>query len=77
MHNMAVVYTRLKRLQEAKDLHKNTLEMRRRVLGVEHPDVLCSMGALASTLNDLGHVEQAVPNALRTGTGNQTEAKSG
>jgi tetratricopeptide (TPR) repeat protein len=43
----------------ARDLHEQCLEVRRRVLGDEHPDTLRSMNNLAFTLRDLGEIEEA------------------
>ncbi|MEU0041000.1 FxSxx-COOH system tetratricopeptide repeat protein, partial [Streptomyces sp. NPDC006333] len=44
---------------EARRLHEDTLERRRRIMGDDHPDTLQSANNLASTLNSLGEYEQA------------------
>jgi low affinity Fe/Cu permease len=49
----------LGRLEEAEAEHRAVLEIRRRVLGEEHPDTLTSRNNLASVLNGLGRQEEA------------------
>ncbi|KAI5788600.1 hypothetical protein FPQ18DRAFT_262130 [Pyronema domesticum] len=41
-------------LKEAQELEEKVLEVRRRTLGEEHPDTLCSMQNLANTYGELG-----------------------
>ena len=40
-------------------LHKETLEIRKRVLGPEHPDTLHSMNRLAASYCGLNHTKEA------------------
>jgi hypothetical protein len=48
------------RVGEALVLGEETLEVRRRVLGVEHPDTLRTAYNLAISLADVGRVEEAL-----------------
>ena len=59
MNNLAVSYCSLGRMEEAAQLHKETLEIRKRALGPEHPDTLQSMNGLASSYRSLGRTKQA------------------
>jgi Flp pilus assembly protein TadD len=58
-NNLATVLRDLGRLEEAEVEHRAVLEIRRRVLGEEHPDTLTSRNNLASVLNGLGRLEEA------------------
>ena len=44
MNNMASLYMDQGRYDEAEPLHVEALELRRRVLGEEHPDTLAARG---------------------------------
>ncbi|MFE5685086.1 tetratricopeptide repeat protein [Streptomyces sp. NPDC056512] len=44
---------------QARDLDRDTLARRRRVLGEDHPDTLTSAGNLANRLAALGETEQS------------------
>ncbi|WP_281361694.1 tetratricopeptide repeat protein [Acrocarpospora pleiomorpha] len=46
------------RLDEAETEHRAVLELRRRVLGEEHPDTLASRNNLAIVLSNLGGLEE-------------------
>ena len=46
-------------MEAARDLHQQTLDIVRRVLGDEHPNTLTSMNNLAATLQELGDLEAA------------------
>ena len=47
MNNLANVLREQGQWQEAEQMHREVLEVRRRVLGQEHPDTLASMSNLA------------------------------
>ena len=47
------------KLDEARKLHEQALEIQRRVLGPEHPDTLGSMEALAQVLSAQGKIDEA------------------
>ena len=54
----AIAISRDGRWEEAKELFKQVMEKRKRVLGGEHPSTLSSLGNLALTLGDLGYIPQ-------------------
>src|SRR5216684_5823840 len=60
MQVMGTVYDSLGLFSRAKDLEQQSLDIRRRVLGPEHPDTLNSMSDLADALNHDGHYAEAV-----------------
>ena len=47
------------RYAEARDLHRDTLDRQRRVLGEDHPETLFSANNLAADLHGLGEVRAA------------------
>ena len=49
MNNLALTYNERGWMVEAEQLHLQVLELRRRVLGAEHPDTLTTMDNLALT----------------------------
>jgi hypothetical protein len=53
MSNLAETYRHLHRLEEARELHEQTLAARQRVLGPDDPDTLKSMDNLAETRHDM------------------------
>ncbi|MFG2868134.1 FxSxx-COOH system tetratricopeptide repeat protein [Streptomyces sp. NPDC048338] len=57
--NLATSLAHLGEYGEARRLHEDTLERRRRVLGNNHPDTLQSANNLSSTLDCLGEYEEA------------------
>jgi tetratricopeptide (TPR) repeat protein len=59
MHNLALVYSQRGKYGQAEALHSKTLEIRRRVLGGEHPDTLGSMHNLALVYSQRGKYGQA------------------
>jgi len=59
MHIMGNVYANLGLYPRAQSLDQRALEIRRRVLGPEHPDTLRSMNSLAGDLSDEGHYAEA------------------
>jgi len=59
MNNLALVFERQDKLGEARQLHEETLQLRRRLFGMEHPDTLQSMMNLATVLRDQGQLEEA------------------
>jgi Tetratricopeptide repeat len=52
--------------EQAEEIHRQTLKLRERVLGKEHPDTLTSMNNLALMLNDQSKDEQAEEMHRRT-----------
>jgi Tetratricopeptide repeat len=54
MHNLASTLRAQGELAEAHKLQEKTLEIRRRVLGPEHPHTLSSMNSLSLTLDAMG-----------------------
>ena len=52
MANLATIYSDLGNLKEAEELELQVLDMRKKLLGAEHPDTLLSMGNLARTYSD-------------------------
>jgi|HubBroStandDraft_1064217.scaffolds.fasta_scaffold23771_2 serine/threonine protein kinase/tetratricopeptide (TPR) repeat protein len=59
MHVMGTVYDDLGLYPRAESLDQGALEIRRRVLGPEHPDTLGSMNSVASDFSDEGHYAEA------------------
>jgi Tetratricopeptide repeat len=59
MNNLAVSYSNLGQMKEAAQLHEETLEIRRRALGFEHPDTLWSTNNLAMSYSNLGRTTEA------------------
>ncbi len=53
-YNLGYIYRELGQLEEAEKLEKETLKLCKKVLGGSHPDILISMGSLASTYRVLG-----------------------
>ena len=59
MQVMGIVYERLGLYPRAQVLQQQSMEIRQRVLGPEHPDTLTSMNDLATDLDDSGHYAEA------------------
>ncbi|MGA8103315.1 MAG: tetratricopeptide repeat protein, partial [Candidatus Acidiferrales bacterium] len=59
MHVMGDVYENLGLYPRAQSLQQQSMEIRQRVLGPEHPDTLNSMNSLANTLFREGHYVEA------------------
>jgi eukaryotic-like serine/threonine-protein kinase len=59
MNVMGAVYFNLGLYPRAQALHQQSLEIRRRVLGPEHPETLSSMNNLANALDKEGHYAEA------------------
>jgi len=59
MHVMGDVYEKLGLYPRAQALQQQSMEIRQRVLGPEHPDTLTSMNDLATDLDDSGHYAEA------------------
>jgi eukaryotic-like serine/threonine-protein kinase len=59
MYTMAETYEGLGLESRAQPLLERALEIQKRVLGVEHPDTLRSMGTLARVVGDEGHYHEA------------------
>jgi Tetratricopeptide repeat len=45
--------------EQAEDMHRQTVKLREKVLGREHPETLTSMNNLALVLSEQGEYEQA------------------
>jgi len=61
MYNLANLYQGQGRYDEAESLHLQTLELRKRVLGEEHPDTLMSADNLAMIYGAQGRYDEAEP----------------
>jgi hypothetical protein len=59
MNNLASTYSKQGRWKEAEELKVQVMEMRKTVLGAEHPDTLASMNNLASTYKKQGRWKEA------------------
>jgi eukaryotic-like serine/threonine-protein kinase len=59
MQVMGDVYKQLGLYSRARALQQQSLEIRQRVLGPEHPDALSSMNSLAEALREEGHYAEA------------------
>src|SRR5216684_1023813 len=59
MQVMGEVYEKLGLYPRAQALQQQSMEIRQRVLGPEHPDTLTSMNDLATDLDDSGHYAEA------------------
>ena len=65
MENLAATYWNQGRLNEAEQLQVQVMDMRKKLLGAEHPDTLSSMKNLAATYwsqRRLNEAEQLVLN---------------
>ena len=61
MNNLALVLSRLRRYEEAREMIAPVVEIRRRVLGSDHPDTVIAMSNLASALQGEGKLKEATP----------------
>ncbi len=61
MNNLAIVYLRQGRYDEAEPLYLETLKIRKRVLGGDHPSTRNSMNSLANLYKATGRLETARP----------------
>ena len=59
MNNLALVLRSQGNYEEAKQIHRQALSLRERVLGKEYPDTLGSMNNLALVLSNQGNYEEA------------------
>jgi Flp pilus assembly protein TadD len=59
MNNLALVLLGQGKYEEAEEMHRQTLELREKVLGREHPDTPGSMNNLALVLESQGKYEEA------------------
>jgi eukaryotic-like serine/threonine-protein kinase len=62
---LALIYERQGEYAQAESLATDTLRIKRRVLGEEHPDTLITMSNLAAVYEDQGKYAQAEPLQLR------------
>ena len=60
MSNLALTYSRQGRHEESATLNLETLELKKKVLGLQHPDTLISMSNLAWKWKVLGRDMDAV-----------------
>jgi hypothetical protein len=59
MNNLALVLSEQEQYSEAEALHRQTLELYKRILGEQHPSTLISINNLASVLKAQGKHEKA------------------
>jgi tetratricopeptide (TPR) repeat protein len=59
MNNLALVLSEQGQYSEAEALHRQTLELYKRILGEQHPSTLISINNLASVLKAQGKHEKA------------------
>jgi tetratricopeptide (TPR) repeat protein len=59
MHNLALTVSQQGRRAEAEELRREVLEIRRRVLGPEHPNTLTSMNNLTFSISNQGRYAEA------------------
>jgi len=59
MNDLASTTENRGRLEEAKGLQKQVLELRKEILGDHHPDTISAMDNLASTIKKCGRFEEA------------------
>ncbi|KAI4599640.1 hypothetical protein KJ359_001737 [Pestalotiopsis sp. 9143b] len=59
MNNLALALRSQGKYEEAEEMHRETLERKKSVLGPEHPDTLTSMNNLAHVLHSQGKYEEA------------------
>ena len=59
MANLAAAYWNQGRWNEAEQLEFHVMEMRKKLLGAEHPDTLTSMASLATTYRNQGRWNEA------------------
>jgi len=59
MNNLALALSSQGKYAEAEKMHRETLALREKVSGKEHPDTLTSMNDLAQALSDQGNYVEA------------------
>ena len=59
MNDIGRTLINLNRVDEAYKIEKQTLDLRRNVLGLEHPDTIRTMNNIGSTLKKLNRVDEA------------------
>ena len=59
MNNLAAVLNSQGKYEEAEQMHRQTLQLKEKVLGKEHPSTLTSINNLAAVLNSQGKYEEA------------------
>ena len=59
MNNISNTLREMNRLDEAYDIEKETLDLRKKVLGLEHLDTLMTMNNIGVTLKKLNRFEEA------------------
>ena len=59
MINIGSTLKELNRFDEAYKIEKETLDLRKKVLGIEHPDTLTTMNNIGQTLKKLNRVDEA------------------
>jgi tetratricopeptide (TPR) repeat protein len=59
LFNVGEYFQQTGKYKEAETMHRRTLELREKVLGLEHPSTLTSMNNLASVLDSQGKYEEA------------------
>ncbi len=59
INNLAIVLTRQRKFGEAETIHRQTLKLRTQLLGMKHPDTLCSAGNIGTMLFYQGNYQEA------------------
>ena len=61
VNNLANLYSDMGRYAEAEPLYRQSLEIREKKLGYDHPHVAASLNNLANLYRDLGRYAEAEP----------------
>ncbi|KAK5188427.1 hypothetical protein LTR96_011511 [Exophiala xenobiotica] len=59
MNDLAIVLRQQGKYEEAEQMHRQTLDLKKKVLGEEHPSTLDSINNLAAVLQQRGKHEEA------------------
>jgi hypothetical protein len=73
---LAAAFVDAERWAEAKQLHRSVLELRERRLGLDHPDTVASLVALAGVLETIGELNLAEPLYQRLLLHSEEEVRS-
>jgi TonB family protein len=61
LNNLAEAYFAQAKFDKAEPLHKRALELKKRILGPEHPDLVMSLGNLSKLYSMVGRYDKAEP----------------